>query len=555
MVTYRVTTSGARRVTSSGAARVLSTSEIAPALLPFSPYLGFHADEDNGNDDPALVTVIFDACRVTPASANGAMALWRHLDHSNYTDLQPQRAAAAALGYASPTIIVVPFTNGEPGTNDEAENLDALDFLAETVALYAAENPIFGFGNLTAENFMPGALPKDRAAAWFALEARAFKIISDLGFRWCATDDLGLNELVRNITKRRAAWALEGLDPDDCEYLCAHCYVDAGWVPAHYLLAQESLRRAQVTTPIRMTELAFGFLGVGFTDEDKPWLLTEFQPGNPPGYPAHSLTWTRLMMEWCHANGIHALIFDQTRYQKAGEWTSWGEIYTEFQNLQPAFVAPPVGTLWFKRTSAAQRAYSLRLSNGGTVEQATAAAERVKAGYLFTIVDEPAAASTASLRELADVRLEISEDGADLALENGDLALEQGLASSALVSLFSDARAPASVTLPEGGSRRGFWGESAEEGFGSLLWLLDREKVTPTTIERMRAYAADSLQWLVDEGIADQVDVVAERGNTHQVNLLVQLRRGEARRWERVWAGTDADPRVISGLRVQILTF
>lgn len=555
MPIYRVTTSGARRVTSSGADRITSTAELAPALLPYNPFLGFHADEDNGLEDPALVTVLFDACRVTPQNANGAMALWRHLDTSHYAEFLPQRQAAAALGYESPTIIVVPFTNSEPGTNDEAENLAALDFLAEAVTLYAAENPIFGFGNLTSENFMPEASIEERTAAWFALEARAIKLVSDAGYRWCATDDRGLVTLVKTITQRRAAWTLEGVDPDDCEFLCAHCYVDAGWVPAHYLLAKESLARAHVPTTIRITELAFGFLGAGNTDENKPWLLNEYQPGNPQGYPAHSLTWTRILPEWCASTGTHGLIFDATRLQIAGALSSWGLIFTEFQNLQPAFVAPPLGSLWYKRSKAVTKAYQLRLSNGGTVEQATAAAERVQAGYIFTIVDDAAAgAPTASLRPLADVRLQLSEAGADLAIENGDLALEEGLASSAVVSLFSDGRAPASVSLPAGSSRRGFWGAGEGESFGSLLWLLDREKITPTTIERMRAYAADALQWMVDEGIADQVEVVAERGDTYQVNLQIQLRRGAARRWEKVWAGTDADPLLISGLRVQILT-
>ncbi len=148
----------------------------------------------------------------------------------------------------------------------------------------------------------------------------------------------------------------------------------------------------------------------------------------------------------------------------------------------------------------------------------------------------------------------MSEGGADLVLQDGDLAIEEGLLTAGLVSLFSDARAPSDVSLPVAESRRGFWGEEVEDPFGSLLWLLDREKVTAATIERYRTYAARSLQWLIDEGIAQRVEVTAARGAQDRVEVVVQLHRGEARRWARLWAGTAQDPVLLAGLKVRILT-
>lgn len=177
-----------------------------------------------------------------------------------------------------------------------------------------------------------------------------------------------------------------------------------------------------------------------------------------------------------------------------------------------------------------------------------------------TVADAPAPSLAITLprdtrRVFADLRLQLGTDGADLVIENGDLALEEGLATATIVSLFSDARAPLDEALPAGESRRGFWGEDAGDPFGSLLWLvLDREKVTPSVIERMRGYAAQALQWLVDEDVAERVEVQAVRSERDRVDLQVVLHRGSARRWQRIWAGTAADPLLVSGLRVQILT-
>lgn len=159
-------------------------------------------------------------------------------------------------------------------------------------------------------------------------------------------------------------------------------------------------------------------------------------------------------------------------------------------------------------------------------------------------------------RALVDVRLVIGENGADLALEQGDLALDEGLPTAVLVSLFSDGRAPADLALPVGEtSRRGWWGEDDGDRFGSLLWLLDREKITAATLARLGAYARQALAWMVEEGIAARVDATAIRTGLNEVCLQVQLHRGRARRWAALWDATDADPLFVAqGLKVQILT-
>lgn len=103
---------------------------------------------------------------------------------------------------------------------------------------------------------------------------------------------------------------------------------------------------------------------------------------------------------------------------------------------------------------------------------------------------------------------------ADLQICCNDLKLTGTLDSAILISLFTDRRAPDSEALPAGdGDRRGWWGDSfplAEgDADGSLLWLLAREKQTPAVLERARIYAREALQWLITDGVARAVEVVA----------------------------------------------
>jgi phage gp46-like protein len=176
-----------------------------------------------------------------------------------------------------------------------------------------------------------------------------------------------------------------------------------------------------------------------------------------------------------------------------------------------------------------------------------------------TEADAPVVAlSTATLprRTFRDVLLEVSEDGADLVLQGGDLAGENGLLTAVMISLFTDARALERDPLPvEETSRRGWWADEAPDRIGSLLWLLRREKVTRATVELARQYARASLQWMVEDGIAEQVDVEAAVRQPFTVLLTVRLQRGRARRWSDLWKATEgAMEASAKGLEVRVLT-
>lgn len=119
--------------------------------------------------------------------------------------------------------------------------------------------------------------------------------------------------------------------------------------------------------------------------------------------------------------------------------------------------------------------------------------------------------------------------GGDLVLDYGDLALEDGLITAVLISLFTDRRAEPGDVLPDAASGpRGWWGDGLNKDgdlIGSRLWLLEREKVTPETRQRYEDYARESLAWLLTDGLAKAVDVSAAWGQGGLLILSVDITR------------------------------
>ena len=101
---------------------------------------------------------------------------------------------------------------------------------------------------------------------------------------------------------------------------------------------------------------------------------------------------------------------------------------------------------------------------------------------------------------------------ADWRTEFGDLAAGDDLATAVVLSLFTDRRAEPDDGVPDGtDDRRGWWGDGlADRPLGSRLWLLSRAKATRETRLRAIEYAQEALAWLVDDGVADAVEVDAE---------------------------------------------
>ncbi len=113
-----------------------------------------------------------------------------------------------------------------------------------------------------------------------------------------------------------------------------------------------------------------------------------------------------------------------------------------------------------------------------------------------------------------DIRVrQLSTYGFDVTFRSGDFLAEQGLETAVFISLFTDRRAEVEELPPLEVDTRGWWGDlfATDEGdeIGSKLWLLDRAAVTQDALNRAQEYAEQALQWLIDDGIAERVTVVA----------------------------------------------
>lgn len=141
-------------------------------------------------------------------------------------------------------------------------------------------------------------------------------------------------------------------------------------------------------------------------------------------------------------------------------------------------------------------------------------------------------------------------DGATLTgawrVSAGALAASSDLATAVVLSLFTDRLAAVDDRLPDGESdRRGWWGDidgQAVHGLanvGSRLWLLSREKQTDETLNRARSYAKEALAWLIADGVADQVDIIAEWQSGGRLALGITITRNTktifSQRYDAVW--------------------
>lgn len=137
-----------------------------------------------------------------------------------------------------------------------------------------------------------------------------------------------------------------------------------------------------------------------------------------------------------------------------------------------------------------------------------------------------------------DLKLTWGSGVADLIIENGDLAIERGVTTGVIVSLFSDARAPIDSLPDPKSDPRGWWADPRPE-FGSLLWLMEREKQLPETLELAKETVRDALAWLTREGVAESIDVAATWAARGVLVLRIEIARGSARKWAHVWDGME----------------
>lgn len=121
------------------------------------------------------------------------------------------------------------------------------------------------------------------------------------------------------------------------------------------------------------------------------------------------------------------------------------------------------------------------------------------------------------------------------------------LVQAVLISLFSWRRSndDDGVQIPY---RQGWWGDTfssiSGDQIGSRLWLLQREKLTRETVALAQAYAEESLQWMIDDALAVQINVEAWRDDG-RLNMTIDIvqpgdKRSVEARFQDFWSLVNA---------------
>lgn len=135
----------------------------------------------------------------------------------------------------------------------------------------------------------------------------------------------------------------------------------------------------------------------------------------------------------------------------------------------------------------------------------------------------------------------------DWVLDGPDLASGPDIQTAVLISIFSDREADPDDIIPDGTTDpRGWWGDQGSDTkFGSKLWQLERAKKTDQTLRQAEAYAQQSLEWLIQDGVAARTTTVAawlDTASRGAIGLTITVFKptGEAVtvQVERAWAGT-----------------
>lgn len=99
--------------------------------------------------------------------------------------------------------------------------------------------------------------------------------------------------------------------------------------------------------------------------------------------------------------------------------------------------------------------------------------------------------------------------GIDLALTDAGLLEDVGLETAVIISLFTDSRAIADE-VASGDDPRGVWTDSLfNTTLGSKRWLLSRSKQNNETLLQLIDYDRRALKWLVDQNLAETIDIDA----------------------------------------------
>jgi len=152
---------------------------------------------------------------------------------------------------------------------------------------------------------------------------------------------------------------------------------------------------------------------------------------------------------------------------------------------------------------------------------------------------------------MTDIALTLTQNGTelffDIVMNGPDLLSGMDLETAIYLSLFTNRRANPEDKI-DSDDRGGWWGDTYLSGtndkYGSRLWLLNRSKHTQQVLNLARAYALEAVQWLIDDGVAQAVEVDAEAVRNNVLGISVAVVKPNEKvdvfRYEYTWDQLNA---------------
>lgn len=125
----------------------------------------------------------------------------------------------------------------------------------------------------------------------------------------------------------------------------------------------------------------------------------------------------------------------------------------------------------------------------------------------------------------------------DLIVENRDLKRDQGLRTAIIISLYSNRRAADEDELPDdNGTKEGWWADKlrlSDDNIGSKLWLIGRGKIkADEIIPKAEQFTCECLQWMIDDNVAESIDVEASIIEPTSIEIDIEIIRPEIEKKE-----------------------
>ena len=142
----------------------------------------------------------------------------------------------------------------------------------------------------------------------------------------------------------------------------------------------------------------------------------------------------------------------------------------------------------------------------------------------------------------------INDTDLDLVLTGGELLPDDSLLPAVMASLLTDREFAAAAD----GDRRGWWGDSVlanpDDRDGAHLWRLARRRLSEGTVREAEQSAREALAWLVDDAVAQSVQVSAHVSANDRIDLAITLQRPEGVERYRLADLWDASTRPTFGI-------